>query len=333
MIDWVSAKIFCNHDPNKLSEGVIASLDRDGNTEWITNKKFSVEGSYSTKIQIQSLTDSQLYISGNPTKFLQGHNLFGSNDLVSLMGKFFDELLKHDIGLCPDPFQLAAIKNGEYELSRVDVNETWHLSNQRDVLAWIRSVGETAYLKHRGAGQFSGDTAYFGKNSRRWALKCYSKGLEILAKGHKLPPELAIPEMIEYAQKALRIEGVTRQLELKRRSLDRACNWDIDTAEELLLEYISKLEMSDVYMLKDDVLDSLPPRLRLTYQAWLNGDDLKQILPNGTFYRSKKALQQYGIDISTKSPKEKSNVIPLIRVLEAKPVGIPDWAYEKNLVA
>ncbi|MBD0103457.1 hypothetical protein IAF22_20240, partial [Acinetobacter baumannii] len=42
-------------------------------------------GSYSTKIQIQSVTDTQIYISGNPTKFLQGHNLFGSNDLVGLM--------------------------------------------------------------------------------------------------------------------------------------------------------------------------------------------------------------------------------------------------------
>ncbi|RSQ07224.1 hypothetical protein EA713_18030, partial [Acinetobacter baumannii] len=92
-------------------------------------------------------------------------------------------------------------------------------------------------------------------------------------------------------------------------------------------------EMSDVYMLKDDVLDSLPHRLRLTYQSWLNGDDLKQILPHNTFYRYKKALREYGIDISTKSPKEKNNVIPLIRVLEAKPVGIPDWAYEKGLVA
>ena len=334
MIDWVTAKLICNHDPNKLSEGLVASLDRDGNTEWLVHKKVTVEGSYSTKIQIQSLTDTQIYISGNPTKFLQGHNLFGSNDLVSIMGKFFDELLKREeLGLCPDPFQYANIKDGHYELSRVDVNETWHLNNQKDVLAWIRSVGETAYLKHRGAGQFSGDTAYFGKDSRRWALKCYSKGLEIQKKDRRLATELAIPEMIEYAQKALRIEGVTRQLELKRRSLHIASNWDIDTAEELLLEYISKLEMSDVYMLKDDVLDSLPPRLRLTYQAWLNGDDLKQILPNGTYYRSKSGLQKYGIDISTKPPKEKNNVIPLIRVLEAKPVGIPDWAYEKNLVA
>ena len=334
MIDWVSAILPCKHDPSKLISGLVMSFDAQGNNEWTVNKTLSVEGSYSSKIQIKSHTENQIYISGNPTKFLQGHNLFGSNDLVSIMGKFFDELLTHkNLGLCPDPFQYANIKDGHYELTRVDVNETWHLNSQKDVQAWIRAVGETAYLKHRGAGQFSGDTAYFGKNSRRWALKCYSKGLEILAKGHKLPPELAIPEMIEYAQKALRIEGVTRQLELKRRQLHVASNWDIDTAEELLLEYISKLEMSDVYMLKDDVLDSLPPRLRLTYQAWLNGDDLKTVLPRPTFYRYRKQILEYGVDISSKSPKEKSNVIPLIRVLEAKPVGIPDWAYERNLVA
>ena len=334
MIDWVSAILPCKHDPSKLISGLVMSFDAQGNNEWTVNKTLSVEGSYSSKIQIKSHTENQIYISGNPTKFLQGHNLFGSNDLVSIMGKFFDELLKHEhLGLCPDPFQYANIKDGHYELTRVDVNETWHLRNKNEVLAWIRSVGETAFLKHRGAGQFSGDTAYFGKNSRRWSLKCYSKGHELTAKGHKLPKELSIPEMMEYANKALRIEGVTRQLELKRRDLHIAANWDIDTAEELLLEYISKLEMSDVYMLKDDVLDSLPPRLRMVYQTWLNGDDLKQILPHNTFYRYKKALREFGIDISTKSPKEKTNVIPLIRVLEAKPVGIPDWAYEKNLVA
>ena len=139
--------------------------------------------------------------------------------------------------------------------------------------------------------------------------------------------------MLEYADKALRIEAFIRQLELKRRGLHLVSNWDIDTPTELLLECISKLELSDVYMLKDDVLDSLPHRLRLTYQSWLNGDDLKQILPHNTFYRYKKALREYGIDISAKPPKEKNNVIPLIRFLEAKPVGIPDWAYEKNLVA
>lgn len=312
------------------------SFDKLGNQEWVCNKKLSVDGSHSSKIQLQSHTENLIYFTGNPVKFLQGHNLFGTNDIRHLMRLFFDELLtdKHKaLGLCPDPFQYDLIQDGHYELTRVDINESWHLNNSREVQAWIRAVGETAYLKHRGAGQFSGDTAYFGKNSRRWGLKCYSKGNEIKAKDHKLPPELCIPEMLEYADKALRIEAFIRQLELKRRGLHLVSNWDIDTPTELLLECISKLELSDVYMLKDDVLDSLPHRLRLTYQSWLNGDDLKQILPHNTFYRYKKALREYGIDISAKPPKEKNNVIPLIRFLEAKPVGIPDWAYEKNLVA
>ena len=250
------------------------------------------------------------------------------------MRLFFDKLLEQSsLGLCPDTFQYDLIQDGHYELTRVDINESWHLNNSREVQAWIRAVGSTAYMKHRGAGQFSGDTSYFGKNSRRWGLKCYSKGLEILAKGHKLPDELCIPEMLEYADKALRIEAFIRQLELKRRGLNLVSNWDIDTPTELLLECISKLELSDVYMLQDDVLDTLPPRLRLTYQAWLNGDDLKTVLSRPTFYRYRKQILQYGVDISSKSPKEKNNVIPLIRVLEANPVGIPDWAYEKGLVA
>ena len=334
MIDWVSGFLPCDHDPSKLISGIVMSFDANGESEWVVNKKLSVEGSHSSKIQLQSYADGFIYFSGNPTKFLQGHNLFGTNDLRYLMNKFFDELLTHkELGLCPNPFQLARIKDGDYKLTRVDVNETWHLSNQRDVLSWIRAVGETAHLQHRGSGQFSGDTAYFGKTSRRWGLKCYSKGQEIKAKGRKLAKEIAIPEMLEYADKALRIEAFFRQLELKKRGLDRVSDWDIDTAEELLLECISKLEMSDVYMLDQSVLDTLPPRLRLTYQAWLNGDDLKSVFTHRTFYRVRKEMEKYGIDISSKSPKEKSNVIPLIRVLEAKPVGIPEWAYEKKLVA
>lgn len=333
MIDWVTAILPCKHDPSKLISGFVMSYDALAQPEWIVNKKLTVEGSFSSKIQIKSHTDNQIWISGNPTKFLQGHNIFGSNDLVHIMGLFFDELLKHDIGLCPDPYQYAAIKDGHYSLSRVDVNESWHLDNRKDVLSWIRAVGSTAYMKHRGAGQFAGDTAYFGKNSRRWSLKCYSKGHELSAKGHKLPKELQIPELLEYAEKALRIEAVIRGMELKRQGLDVASNWDIDTATMLLRGYLDNLEMSDVYMLKDDILDTLPMRLRMVYQTWLNGDDLKAIMTKPTFYRVRKQLEQYGIDIATPTPKEKTNVIPLVRYLKAEPVGIPDWAYDKKLVA
>ena len=335
MIDWVSAKIICNHDPNKLSNGIIASLDRDGNTEWLTNKKTTVEGSYSTKIQIQSVTDTQIYISGNPTKFLQGHNLFGSNDLVSIMGKFFDELLKkEELGLCPDPFQYDLIQDGHYELTRVDINESWHLNNSREVQAWIRAVGETAYLKHRGAGQYTGDTLYFGKNSRRWAVKCYSKGHEINAKNHKLPDELQLPELMEWADKALRIEIVIRSMQLKDWLLHSGKSWTPDTSKMLLCScVIDDLEITDNMALPDDLLTALPTRLKGIYALWLNGEDLRQSLPKNTFYRYRRTFLEHGIDISIFHDKHRNNIVPLVRYLEAQPAEIPQWAYEKNLVA
>lgn len=46
-------------------------------------------------------------------------------------------------------------------------------------------------------------------------------------------------------------------------------------------------------------------RLRMVYQSWLNGDDLKQIMTKPTFYRVRKQLEKYGVDIATATPKEK----------------------------
>lgn len=334
MIDFVSAVLPCRHDPSKLISGMVMSFDAQGEQEWVVNKTLTVEGSYSAKIQIKSHTDNQIYITGNPVKFLQGHNLFGTDDLSYLMGRFFDALLNHDIGLIPTDSQYDAIQEGHYRLSRVDCTQTWHLRDKGEVMAFVRAIGETARLRHRGAGQFAGDTAYFGKNSRRWSGKCYSKGHEIQAKGHQLSKELQIPEMIEFANKSFRAELVIRQLELKRRELELASNWSPETAKLLLQTmFLDNLELSDNMLLQTDVLDTLPPRLRLVYQSWQAGDDLKQILPPRTFYRYRKQLLEHGIDISIVQTGNRSNVVPLVRYLEAQPVGIPDWAYQKGLVA
>lgn len=334
MIDWVSAVLPCRHDPSKLISGMVMSFDSLGNPEWVVNKKLTVEGSYSSKIQIKSHTDNQIYISGNPAKFLQGHNLFGTDDLSYLMARFFDALLNHDIGLIPTDSQYDAIQAGYYTLTRVDATQTWHLNNKNEVAAWIRALGQKARLKHRGSGQFSGDTAYFGKNSRRWGVKCYSKGHEITAKGHQLPKELQLPEMLDFADKSLRIELVIRQLELKRLGLDIASNWKSDTAKMLLQTmFLDNLELSDNTMLDTTVLDALPSRLRLLYQSWLNGDDLKQVFSKSAFYRWRKHMLEYGIDIAIIQDNPNQNIVPLVRYLEAQPVDIPDWAYSKRLVA
>lgn len=335
MIDWVTAILPCDHDPSKLISGMVMSFDALGNPEWVVNKQLTVEGSHSSKIQIKSHTDSQIWISGNPAKFLQGHNIFGTDDLTHLMGRFFDALMKHEeLGLTPTDVQYEAIQEGHYTLKRVDINQTWHLKNREEVLSWIRSAGACARLKHRGSGQYSGDTLYFGKQSRRWSVKCYSKGQEINAKNHKLPEKLQIPELLEWAEKSLRLELVIRSMQLKDMMLHIGSNWCADTAKVLLCSLVlDNLELSENMTLQNDVINSLPPKLRLVYDSWLLGRDLRATFPKNTYYRYRRQLLEYGIDIAIVQTGNRSNVVPLVRYLEAQPAQIPHWAYEKNLVA
>lgn len=61
--------------------------------------------------------------------------------------------------------------------------------------------------------------------------------------------------------------------------------------------------------------------------------NMKEMLPHNTFYRHRRELLSFGIDINfyCDSP-DSNNVVPLIRTLEAKPVEIPLWIYEKGFI-
>jgi II/X family phage/plasmid replication protein len=334
MIDWVTAKIPCR---NNLRSGCVAKLDADGNVEWISDSWLPVEGSYSSNFMVKSLTPDTIHVSGNPAKWLQGHNLFGTNDLRLLMWRFFLSLHETlaDEGLDPTIEQLERIEKGEYTVSRVDINETWFLKNRADVLAWIRAASEKISMPYRGRGVFSGDTLYWGKGSKYYYLKCYSKGDEIDSKKSNFPQELRTPEMLEYADRALRLELVLCSKALREWHINSPCTWTPETAKMLLLSHIRTLDMSNNFKLSDESIDALPRKLRTYYKLWLHGEDLRLELSKPTYYRIRKQLRQYDIDISLVRDIDKpsDNVIPLIRVLEAEPVGVPDWAYEQNLVA
>ena len=252
------------------------------------------------------------------------------------MALFFNRLIEfYDIGLNPTIQDLERIKEGRYTVSRVDINETWLLKNRADVMAWIRSAGEKMSMPYRGKGVFSGDTLYWGKGSKYFYLKCYSKGDEINSKKSNFPEALKIPQMLEYADRALRLELVLCSKALREWHINMPCNWLPDMPKMLLLTHVRGLEMSNQFMLSDDILDALPRKLRTYYRDWLHGYDLRQDLSRPTFYRIRKQLKEYDIDIALVRDVEKplNNVVPLIKVLEAEPVGIPDWAYEQNLVA
>ena len=341
MIDWVTGKFWITHNPDVLRSGQsIRTKIVDGveTIEYDIANRLSVKGSHDATITIRSHTDNTVEISGNPAKFLQGHNVFGTNDLKYLVAKMIDKLCMIDeLELKPTDVEYENIQQGIYQLSRVDVNEHFAFPSAQVARAWLRAAGNSANMKFRGAGLFKEGTLYF--EGKRYIPKIYFKYDEINSKdkSHRLPDELLqIPELIEYAEKSLRFEIKILSTQLKDWMLHLGCNWDADTATMLINDqFISKLQLSANMPIENEVVESLPKNLRLTYTAWVNGEDLRQVLSRPTFYRYRTRLLEYGIDISIVKDieKEQSNFVPMIRYLEAVPMGIPDWAYEKGLVA
>ena len=94
--------------------------------------------------------------------------------------------------------------------------------------------------------------------------------------------------------------------------------------------------MSEVKTFSSEKIDNLKPSLLSVYTLWKEGRDLRGMYSKAQFYRYRKALMDaLSIDISvlpvSESIVDSSNVVHFIRITEAKPMGIPDWAYGTDL--
>lgn len=343
MIDWIDAIIPCHHAV-ELHGGKIERTAVSGDVEWKKGLFRSVVGSFETGVQIKTAWRSDtgdcthLHVSGNLAKFFQGHNLWGSDDPGALVAEFMHWLTGYDVetsqlGLCPHADDLHAWMTGDYRLTRVDYTETFHLDTEADVLAYLRAAEHTAHLAHRGRGQLcEGSTLYFGKHSRRWALKLYAKGPEIRRNADAQPAILRLPSAQSWAAKSLRCELVLRSMELKRRGLDRAEAWHVlqengveFDPSHLIREILGDMTMTTTLELAPDVLASLKPALRMVYMAWHAGADLRTAHSKTAFYRYRSQLLGYGIDIATVQPRELSHR-SIAQVLIARPAEVPEWA-------
>jgi len=339
VIDWISGTMPFSHR-HVIGEGFHIDMDRNGDVKRQILKRREITGSFETGINVRTDlcserddgTYSHLKFDGNPVKLFQGHNLWGSNDLHGLVRELYSFLLTAIDGTIPNLDDRRMVDMGGVQLTRVDINDSYQLDSLRDVLAWIRAAENSVRLKHRGRGEMKGSTLYFGKHSTRWAVKIYAKGQEVRDHGlEKQPGIFGLPHCMEYADRALRPELVLRGPELKKRGLDLAGNWADNTAEELHRELLQKLEFAEAMTITPDVIDDLPGSLRGAYALWKEGHDLRQVYSRPTFYRYRSKLLEHGIDISIKQEGRPDNMVPLVRILEAKPVGIPDWAIGTNL--
>lgn len=341
MIDWVNAVIPYRHR-EPISGGVVISTDHDGAIEWQSSKKRTFEGSFESHGRIVTshqhpMVDGEfthIWISGSP-KVVQGHNLFGTSDPRILAAHIARAALL-TLGHESDEFTFQRWLSGRGMIfTVVDVTEMLDVGNELNAAQWIESAAEHTRVKYRGRGVAEKGTLYFGKRSRRWALKLYQKYTELHSrkKGHALPLSILMRDsLINYALGTVRAEFRFHSMQLKKMRLDDAANWNAATARELWETYMQSLDLSGQRPLHGSELTSLPSALRGTYSLWSDGKDMASLLSRATFYRHRKLLMPYGIDIALTRRATRSNVIPLLRTITAQPKGIPEWARNTPLL-
>lgn len=340
MIDWLTVILSVVHRP--IYGGRVLVIEPDGTIRKDVGTFLSVEGSYSSNIVVRSHDGepgmpvaTQLLISGNPSKYFQGHNLFGSDDLPSLARTFVLDVLSR-LGVELTAEERERIDSGAFRLTRVDLTGMSELPSREDVRAWIRGASTVMRGKYQSAKLHSSEqTLYLGQNSERVSLKVYCKGDELQA--HPLHADMPCEQydrLVEYADNKLRIEFTLRSKWLKRRELELVSSWGYNTAKDLYQERIQAVSLPENVPLSVNApeLEGLPARLVAVYKLWLQGEDLRQVYPKNTYYRYRRQLLEHGIDLNSPPRKpEASNVVPMWRYLVAEPAGVPDWALGTSL--
>lgn len=343
MIDWFRGEIEFLHDP--LPAGRVLSIDSDGSIAWECIQSIQCRSSHETTIKIRSTGGNgegratTLSIDGNLCKFLQGHNIFGSRNLNKLLLLTFRQIIEHHhehFSHTSSPaLTEAKIKKGDYKVKMLDINALYDIGNDQSVESWLHAAHMRAKSRHGRSSRDKG-TVYLGKSSRRWAFKFYNKHREILSQGktHKLPEHLANQGLEQFIQGKLRAELRIFSKELEKLGITHGYHLTPDTLENLFQTYLGKIDMTTQTTLLDQKLLDMPNTIRGTYELWKQGVNLRDMLSIRTFYRHRQILLEYGIDINMPClAPEHNNVVPLIRIIEAKPVSIPQWAYEKGLIA
>lgn len=338
--DWLSVwQVHPAHAP--LNSGCIVTYDGGGTPVFERHRSARLQGSHSTSCSVKS-DGSCVVLSGNFGRLNRTDNLFNFDPLQTLeranvAAKFAGlpafQFYNHrnnvaasvlelpPIGYSGRDFQQERTRYEFIHLSRIDLTKNYRCGSVAAARSVIRAVsGKSVTRVKKGVG---GDASVWWSNTR-YMLKVYIKSLEMEAHG------VNSGAAYEYA----RDNGIIRlELELKRRELsdlgwsdfaEFLKAWDMGKIHSLFRDYEKILTVEK--MSNDaDFIDALPQKLRVTAAAFLSGRDVRSMMKKTCFYKYRKALLDYGIDIADERPAQ-LNI--KIRTVEITPVVAPEWYWK-----
>lgn len=325
-VDWLT--ITQEHPEGGLplvDAGAVWATDETGEVKWRTVRRVQHEGSFETSISVKC-DGSRIELSGNVGRFGRPDNVWGF-DLWACLDKANGVLLAYGL----PPFTAGtkwhrAGRDGKVSvcwtgarISRIDLTANYETGSPANAHALLQYLGTQHKAKQRGRTVGEGTTVEWGRGSRRQYWKCYDKAAEMKYHG------CTDTRLIEHVKAVglVRLEGTIRSNALTELGCaylgDYEAGWSMPQLIRLFNESAEILSRAER---KTDDLDELPRPLRATARDYLAGMEMRQVLSRPTFYRQRKALLPYGIDIAM------TNVAPFkprVQVIELKPAARPNW--------
>lgn len=348
-VDWLSIHQTHEVELPVVDDGHVLGVDQEGQLVWKTTRKHRFEGSFETSVAIRC-DGHTVWFEGNVSRFNRSNNLFGFslrecisrvNGLLAkvglppfTMGRKFWSPVKRSNGPFRDEPELVNVEGVEVEVDRprngLDVVERWtgaritridltanyatgSRDNARAYMEWLATQQHSARVKV--GTHADGETVDWGRGSKRIYAKCYDKASEMARRG-------APAELVEYCegQGVIRFEVTVKSKQLFEMGCQYLGSLNMHQLELLFKERQAVMGRAEH---THDNLAELPNTLRRTARDYLAGDDLVARMKPVTFWRHRKGLLPYGIDIAVRR-----NVIdfkPRVRVIELAPLAVPSW--------
>jgi len=297
LIDWLRFRVHRSAEMDYPTRKRWLS-DEDGVLLMTRDLGVSVP-SYSTSITLRPI-DSLVEIDGNPSKFLQGHNICGTPDLLHTIKKFVYRLDRMGYRCWPKNWLAYT------ELHEVHINEMIDMDTRQNKVDFLTQLGRLAKTRHKSQRAWDGESVYFGSNkSKEYYWRIYDKEKELPKRGARTILDAAD------ISSAIRAELVLKRAELLKLGLVDPKKWGPETSREVFMRYIDRIQVAS-----GNVADSpIPPAgmspkdLGIWYR-WQAGQDLSVSVHRNTvlnWRRRFKAL--YDIDLALPPYQSGSNIL------------------------
>lgn len=317
MIDFIDVIIRLQHD-GQVNNGYKISVKKDS-TENTRFYEKEVIGESNGVISVVSENNNELRITGSPLMFLQGQNVFGTNNLKALVHQVALDTARQ-LGIKPTKADIQSWKKGLFSVIRLDVTYNFLIPSRESVVDWLTEAGSSVGTGKqrvdliRSSSSQLVETIMVGKSSCFNSVKFYDKYRQLLSKKGMLKIANTNPvmgQLLANTRQLLRCEIRFNRNYLVKHKLTQGKDLTPAVLRKIFFDKLKAVHLGTGAILPKAEVDNLTKSERLVYKLWLQGGSIKELVLNGelsesTIARLNQKLKPFGINIRRKFVKQVS---------------------------